>query len=474
MYRTEFGALLRLAAPLVIAHLAQNTMSFVDTLMVGRLGNASLVGIALGSTIFHFVGIVLSGVIFGVGPIVSQATGAEDPETARRAARGGIWVGSILFVPAFVFYWNAYPIMILMGQSAETAADSSAYLRAISWGLLPLLWTMALRGFLEGKGNTRPLILVSFVGVILNVIFNYILMFGMFGFQALGLVGTGYASSLVYTGIFITIAVYIAIKYRDDHVFKNVLVPDFKMLKELARVGGPIGMTLGFEASMFSAAAIAMGTIGKIELAAHQIALQSASISFMVPLGLAIATSVRVGQAIGRRAPQEAAIAGRVGMLTCMVVMCLSGVAFFLAPRWIIGCYIDLNAEENVEVIRFATGFLAIAALFQIVDGLQVAASGALRGLKDTAAAMVFTGISYWGIGMTSGYILSFVWGFGGNGLWMGMTLGLAAAAICLSLRFESQIRRLARETESELQAVATSQVLENNAPALTDSESPV
>ncbi len=442
MYRKEFVELTKLALPLVLAQLAQNTISFVDTLMVGKLGNEELAGIAIGSTVFHFVLIVLSGVVLGVSPIVSQAIGANDQQTAARAARQGLWMGVILFLPAFILYWNAYPILILLGQSPDTARDSSDYLRAISWGLLPALWVMGLRGFLEGNSNTRPIMLISFVGVFLNVIFNYILMFGYLGFPALGLVGTGYASSLVYASVFVMFATFIHFRYRQSHVIRGIRSPDPQMMRELVRVGGPIGMTLGFEASMFSAAAIAMGTIGKHELAAHQIALQSASISFMIPLGLAIATSVRVGQAIGRKSPRNAEVAGHAGMIVCIAVMAVSGLVFWLLPTWIIGLYIDTTASENAEVIQFATSFLAIAALFQIVDGLQVAASGSLRGLKDTHAAMVLTLISYWGVGMISGYVLCFVVGLKGNGLWLGMTLGLAVAAILLTVRFQWVVKQ--------------------------------
>ena len=300
---------------------------------------------------------------------------------------------------------------------------------------------MALRGFLEGNSNTRPIMLISFVGVVLNVFFNNVLMFGYFGLPALGLVGTGYASSIVYGSVFLMFVAYIHFRHRSLQVFRGIRSPDPMMMRELVKIGGPIGMTLGFEASMFSAAAIAMGTIGKHELAAHQIALQSASISFMIPLGLAIATSVRVGQAIGRKSPNEAEVAGHAGMLACMGVMSVAGLVFWLFPEFIIGLYIDLTLSQNVEVIEFATSFLAIAALFQIVDGLQVAASSSLRGLKDTKAAMVLTMIAYWGVGLVSGFVLCFQFGLKGNGLWLGMALGLAFAAVLLSARFQLTVR---------------------------------
>ncbi len=448
MYRQEFKDLLKLSVPLVLAQLAQNTVSFVDTLMVGRLGNQALAGIAIGSTVFHFVLIILSGVVLGVGPMVAQATGAGDDRNCGRAVRQGLWLGVILFLPAFVLYWNAYPILIWLGQKAETAAASSAYLRAISWGLLPALWIMALRGLLEGKSKTAPIMLISFAGVALNIFANDVLMFGRYGLPPLGLVGTGYASSIVYLSVFLLLAIYVSRRFGSLEVFSRLRTPDVSMMRELIRIGMPISLTLGFEMSMFSAAAIAMGWLGEIELAAHQIALTTASISFMVPLGLGIATSVRVGQAIGAGSAERANVAGHVGMASCIAVMSLSGLVFWLAPKAIIGLYIDVNAAVNQNVVELATSFLAIAALFQIVDGLQVAASSSLRGLKDTKAAMILTLISYWGVGCFSGAYLCFGTSLQGTGLWLGMTLGLTTAAILLTFRFQYRIKLARRELE--------------------------
>ena len=448
MYRKEFKELVIVAVPLVLAQVAQNTISFVDTVMVGRLGKEALAGIAIGSTLFQFILIVLSGVIIGVSPIVSQATGAKDDDLCGRATRQGLWMGLLLFTPAFLLYRNAYPILILLNQSPETALASSEYLKAISWGLLPALWVMGLRGLLEGKSNTKPIMIISLFGVALNVFANDALMFGHYGLPALGLVGTGYASSLVYFAVFIVLAIYVSHQYSDLHIFSKLRRPDFSTFLEVARVGGPIGMTLAFEAGMFGAAAFAMGTIGETQLAAHHIALQTASISFMIPLGLAIATSVRVGQAIGAGSPRRAEIAGHAGMLLCIGAMSFSGLIFWLMPLPIIGMYIDINVEANASVVAYAISFLALAALFQVVDGLQVAASGSLRGIKDTKAAMVLSLVSYWLVGCVVGAYLCFGVKLEGVGLWIGMTSGLATAAVLLTLRFQFKVRKLKLEHE--------------------------
>jgi MATE family multidrug resistance protein len=211
---------------------------------------------------------------------------------------------------------------------------------------------------------------------------------------------------------------------------------DGPMMLEVLRIGIPIGMTIGFEIGMFSAAALAMGRFGVDELAAHQIVLQTASITFMVPLGIAIALSVRVGQAIGAGDTRRAQVAGYVGIATAGAVMCVSATAYLAIPAFIIGLYISFEDPANANVIRWAFRFFAIAAMFQIFDGLQVAASNALRGLKDTRAAMVLTLLAYWGFGATSGWLLAFVFGFGPLGLWYGITIGLASAAIFLIMRW--------------------------------------
>ena len=439
MNRREFAELFKVATPLIIAQLAQNTLSFVDTLMVGRLGNDSLAGIALGGTVFHLVFLVLSGVLFSVNPIVSQAIGAGHREQAATAVRQSMWVGLLLFLPAFVFYWNCHPILIALGQDQETALASSQYLRAISWGLLPGLWIIALRGFLEGNSDTKPIMMVAILGTMANIGLNYVLMFGKFGFPQLGLVGTGYASSIVFTCGFLLLAAYVNWKYSDDRIFTGFGRLHWATIRELFLVGGPIGLTLGFEMGMFSAAALAMGTLSPTELAAHQIALQTASTSFMIPLGLAIATSVRVGHAIGRGSKKEARLAGQTGMVSCSMVMAVFAALFWLFPGTIVSLYIDVSEPQNEIVIEFAIGFLTIAALFQIVDGIQVCASSCLRGLKDTTAAMVLTLISYWGIGVPCGAALCWFAGMRGNGLWLGMTIGLTVAALLLSTRFLRQ-----------------------------------
>lgn len=443
--RRELAQLIPLALPLILAQLAQNGMSFIDTLMVGRLGNAALAGIALGSTVLGLVYLVLGGVVLAVGPVVSQAHGARAPEAAARAVRQGLLLGTLLFVPAMLLFWLSEPALLALGQTPATARLASGYLRAVGWGLLPGFWWLALRGLLEGHGVTRPIMLISFAGVLLNVLLNNALMFGRWGFPALGLVGTGYATSLVYGFIFLAGVAVVLRSFAPLGVFAGLHRFDGAMFGELVRVGVPIALTLGFEVSMFSVAAVLMGTLGAAPLAAHQIAMQSASITFMVPLGLSIATAVRVGQARGRGDLAGARRSGYAGMVSSAAVMCLSALVYWRAPGLVIGLYLDPAAPENARVVALATRFLAFAAMFQLFDGLQVGSVGALRGLKDTRVPMLLTLISYWGVGLASGALLAFAAGLGGSGLWLGLVLGLASAALLLSLRFARLTRPAAR-----------------------------
>ena len=442
IYRQEFAGLVTLAVPLVLAHLAQNTVSFVDTVMAGQIGNDAIAGIALGSTTWYLLTFILSGVLLGLNPIVSQANGSGDNEKIACALRQSLLLCLIMVVPAVALFWCSDSFFAMLDQPPEVSAQSTAYLRAISWGLLPAFGYMALRATLEGLSDTRPILMTSVVCVALNVLANYTLMFGHFGFPRLELVGAGYASAFVMMCAFLMLLIYFIRTYPELLKASNAGLFDGPMMAEVLKIGVPVGLTIGFEIGMFSAAAFAMGRFGVDELAAHQIVLQTASVTFMIPLGIAIALSVRVGLAVGAGDTDRAKAAGYVGIATAGAVMCVSATAFLVIPGLIIGLYVSFEKPENTNVIRWAFMFFTVAALFQIFDGLQVAASNALRGLKDTRAAMLLTLLAYWGCGATSGWLLAFTFGFGPIGLWYGLTIGLATAALFLILRYRWYFQR--------------------------------
>jgi MATE family multidrug resistance protein len=438
----EARRLLQLGLPLVLGQVAQTGVAFTDTVMVGRLGSAPLAGVALGGTVYVFLFILCAGVLFSVAPTVSQALGAGRREKAVSAARQGIWLALFLSVPVVVLLNLMGPLFTAMGQDPETTVIATLYLKIICWGFLPMLLTVALRGFLEGGSDTRPLMFILLLGLGVKILLNFLLMYGWGPVPALGVRGTAIASVGVYTVEFLAAALYVTLKYRSDRLLQGIGRPQGAMLRELAGVGVPIGLTIGFESGLFTATALLMGIIGQLELAAHQIALQSASFAFNIPLGLAVATSVRVGTAVGARDGAGASLAARTGIGLSVLVMSGTGLLFWLAPGPVIGLFIDRFDPANAGIVGFATMFLGLAAMFQIVDGLQVATSGALRGYRDTRVPMLISLVAYWLIGFSTGLILAFVFDLGGRGLWIGLVVGIAAASALLLWRFRWRSRQ--------------------------------
>lgn len=442
-WRAEFRALMDLAIPLVVAQIAQNSISFVDTVMVGRINKDAIAGIALGSTTWFLVTFLLSGMLIGLNPIVAQLHGHRDGASRNiaKSLRQGFLLGATMAIPAMLIFWNAEAIFLWLNQPEHVAHQSSLYLRAISWGLLPAFGNMAIRAALEGLSDTRPILVISLLCVGLNVVANEVLMFGHLGFPAMGLVGTGYASAIVMTFAFCTASLWLSFRHAD--IARQFIKERFdrNAMWELLRVGVPIGMTIGFELAIFSGTAIAMGWFGKDQLAAHHIVIQVASITFMIPLGIAIAMSVRVGTATGRNDRRAMAVAGWVGIATCASVMIVTAIVFIGAPGPIISMFVEPGDPVNDRIVPLAMTFMGVAAFFQIFDGIQVSASNALRGMKDTRAAMLITLVAYWVLGAPIGLLLAFPMGFGPVGLWYGLTIGLAAAAVMLTARFRWHFR---------------------------------
>lgn len=444
-YRSEVRATVILALPIVVTQLAHVSMSFVDTVMVGRLGPEALAGVALGSTVFFNVLIFGMGVMMAVGPMVSQAFGAGDSDPIGRSVRQGLWLAACMAVPGMVVLWNADVLLGWLGQSPENAARAASYLRAIMWGVFPFLGFVALRSFMEAVSRPRTITAIALGGVGLNVFLNWVFMYGKLGFPAMGLIGTGWASAGVFTFDFCVLlfVVWRERSFSDYRIFSRLGRPDATYFKELFRIGWPIGASMGVEMSLFMATVMMMGWLSTTALAAHQVAIQCAAFTFMVPLGIGMATSVRVGQAVGRRDAVGARRAGRTGVLLSVAFMGAAAVLFWTAPRLVVGLYLDVSDPANEAVVSMAVTLLAFAAVFQVVDGVQVSAMGALRGLKDTRMPMILSVVAYWGVGLVSGYVLAFVFGFGERGLWTGLVAGLAAAAFLLSIRFNRMARRI-------------------------------
>ena len=410
----ELSDLWALAIPLILAQLAQVGMNLVDTLVAGRLGPEPLAGIALGSTVFTFVLFGGMGVVQGAGPFVAQADGAGDRGEAGRAARQSLWLAVLVGVVGVVLLVAATVGLGALGQEPAVTRQARRYLVAALAGFPAAMLFTSARSFLEGIGDVRPVMVALVLGNVANLGLNVGLVFGRWGLPALGLTGTGIATATVYVAMAVGLLAYVATRRSAYGVLRGLRRPDAAMLRALARVGWPIGLTSLFESGLFAVTAILMGLFGAVALAAHQVAAQTAAFTFMIPLGLSLATAVRVGRAHGRGDPEGVARAGAVGIGSAVVVM----------------------AGTRAVV------FLAVAGAFQLFDGLQVSAIGALRGLKDTRRPMVLALVAYWGIGLPSGIVLAFATPVGSVGLWYGLVLGLGSAGAFLLLRWRQALRR--------------------------------
>ena len=434
---------LALAVPVVLVQLSQMSMSFVDVVMVGRLGTEALAAIVLGSTTYFTVSLVCVGVLVAVQPTVAQAVGAGDDAAAGRGARQGLWLATLLGAPFTVGLGFMEDVFLWTGQAPETAALAGSYVAAIRWGFVPNLWFTALRGLCEGDARPGPVLAVTLLGTAFNAGLNYVLMFGALGAPALGLVGTGWSSALTITAMFVALALYVrAGPLGRFGVFTGLRRPDPEALAALFRLGWPIGVGFGLEAGLFTAATLFVGRLPnhEVALAAHQIALNAASVTFMVPLGIGMAGGIRVGQAAGAGDHAGAARAGWTAAGLGAIFMTLSALVFWLRPGWVVRLYAGPSPEP--ETAALAVALLGIAAVFQLFDGVQAAVAGALRGLKDTRVPMAIAAVAYWGVGLTVGGLLGLRLGAGARGLWWGLTLGLAVAAVGLSARFASRTRR--------------------------------
>lgn len=439
----EIRHTLTLAGPIALSQLAQITMGFVDTVMVGRLGPTPLAAIALGAAMLYPLLMLFFGSVLAVGPLVAQAFGGGKARGVAESTRQGLWTALWMSVLCIIALRLAGHILFWTGQPEDVALITQQYLNAVSWGIPGFLLFGALRSFAEAVGKPLPVTMIALLAVGVNVLSNDALIFGRYGLPAFGAVGAGYATAISYTFMAGMLALYVSLRapFRKYGVLRSIGWPQRKRQLEIVRLGVPIGFSFAIEASLFTVTALLMGQLGTEALAAHQIALQCASITFMVPLSVGLAGSVRVGQAIGAGKQAQARLSGFIAIGLSAVFMLFTAFVFITFPNALIGVYIDVQDPVNANVVLLAAQLLAIAGVFQVVDGIQVSSAGALRGLKDTRIPMLIGLATYWGIGLSVGVFLSFTLGLGPHGLWWGLVSGLAAAAAGLSTRFHLKTR---------------------------------
>ena len=434
----EIKQCLLLAVPLAGAQLSQAATTFVDTVMMGILGSQIIAAGALGAATFYLLINVGSAIVSAVSPLAAEAYGAGRVEQVGRVVRQGLWLSVILAVPVTLLIWHSGSLLRLLGQEPGNVVLASSYLRAIAWGYLPGLGFAVLRSFVSALSRPRFIIVTMIGGTLFNVAANYVLALGKFGFPALGLAGLGWASALSLWGMFVALAIYIHTQpqLRVYGALTNLHQFEGKRFGELVRVGVPIGVLAGVEGGLFTFVTFLMGQLGTVTLAAHQIALQTVVVTFTISLGISMASTVRVGQLMGQENPKGARLAGFVGIGMAALFMAMMGILFWTIPGTIVSLYIDTADPANAAVVSLAKTLLGVAAMFQIVDGIQVGATGALRGLKDTRIPLLIGILAYWGIGLPCGYTLGLGLGFGGVGLWWGLAIALAVAAGILTWRF--------------------------------------
>jgi MATE family multidrug resistance protein len=433
LIRKEISALMNIGFPVIIAQLLQMSMSFVDTIMAGRLSPEDLAAVAVGTSMLIPFVVLCLGSLMGVTPIVAQNVGGRRLSVIGKNARQVLWLSQILALPSFFLLRNLDVLFIWIGVTEEVIPIAAGYLKAISWGIFPLYAYGGLRNFNEGLSVTRPAMFVALLGTLVNIPANYVLMFGKFGFPELGAVGTGYASSIVYAVMFIAMFTftYKYKSYQRFEIFSRFRLPEKKYLSELLKIGVPIGISSTMEVSMFAAVSLLISTLSAVAVAGHQVAINFAAMMFMIPFGLSVAITARVGNSVGRKRPDEARFRGYVGVGVCCCIMVFTAIFIFLFPDTITSIY-----TNDAEVKAVAVELLFFAAVFQLSDGLQVAGFGALRGLKDTKVPMFVNLFAYWVIGITVAYYLGFISDYGAPGLWIGLITGLTVAGILHNLRF--------------------------------------
>lgn len=428
-----------LALPLVLSQLMAVGMNAIDAMLAGHHGAVTLGAVAVGAGIWSIAVVVAIGVTMAVPPSVAQVFGAGRLRDVGMLFRQSMWLALGLGLLCWIGVRSASPLVRLIGVDPALHGEVDRFLRGVSWGAPAIAAFFTLRGVSAGVGITRPTMYFSLMSLVLLGPIAYVLLNGKLGFPEMGAGGIGVATAIVLWLETLAFGLYLVLHraYAPYALLARFEWPDARALGELLRIGVPMGVTVFMEASLFIATTLAMGTLGTDTVASHQVALNVASLFFMVPLGISMATTVRIGHAVGRGDAAALRFAGLAGFVLALAAQTFSGGVMALLPATIAGLY-----SNDATVIALAAQLLLLAAVFQFSDGIQVVANGSLRGLKDTALPMLITMVAYWGIGMPVGWWLAFRHDLGARGMWIGLIAGLSAAAVLLTWRFWKLARR--------------------------------
>ncbi len=432
--------MLALAAPVVMAELGWVTMGIVDTLMVGRLGAGAIGAVGLASMLFFAVAVFAMGLLLGLDPLVAQAFGADRIDDCHRWLVAGVWLGVLVALPIVAVVFAINLSLGAWGLPPEVLTLTRPYLSVLTWSLPPLLLYVAFRRYLQAMNIVGPVMIALVAANVVNAVANWILIFGHAGAPAMGVRGSAYATLLAR--IFMAAYLLVVIVRHEARVVPRLretpMGLDVARLRELFRLGLPAAGQAVLEVGVFAAATALAGRVSANALAAHQIALNMAALTFMVPLGISSAAAVRVGQALGRDDPRGAMTAGWTAILIGVAFMATAATVFLLVPRALISAF-----TTDASVLRIGVALLFVAAVFQLFDGLQGVTTGALRGLGDTRTAMMWNLAGHWLVGLPLGYLLCFRWGLGVVGLWWGLSAGLMICGIALILVWIKEGTRL-------------------------------
>ncbi|WP_372992173.1 MATE family efflux transporter [Sulfitobacter sp.] len=435
-YAGHARAITVMGLPLIGGHLGQVAIGVTDTVMVGWYSVEGLAAVTLASTYFFVLLIFGSGFAWAVMPMVAAYEAEGDEIGLRRATRMGLWLSlgfALLVLPLFI--WSR-PVMGLMGQDPALADTVGQYLAIAGWGIVPALLVMVLKSYLAALERTQVVFWITILAGIANVLANYAFIFGNWGAPELGVRGAAIASLASHSVSLIAVIVYVLVALPQHQIFVRLWRPDWEMLARVFRLGLPIGFTGLSEVGLFAASAVMMGWLGTVPLAAHGIALQLASMTFMVHLGISNVATIRAGNAYGRRDPAHLSRGAIASMGMSLIFSALTIVVFTVWPEPLIDIFMQASEPARDQILAVGVGLLAMAALFQLVDGAQAIALGLLRGVQDTKVPMILAGISYWVIGIPASYLLGFVLGLDGIGVWLGLVIGLGVAALLLNMRF--------------------------------------
>lgn len=438
-YSEHRRAILTLGGPLIASHLAQFAIHMTDTIMLGWYDVTALAAATIATTMYFVTFIMGAGFAFAVTPMVAAAAEEGDDVQVRHVTRMGLWLsiayGLVFTVPMLL----AEPILLAMGQDAQVAALAQDYLVITGWQMVPALMVMTLKSYLAALEHTAIILWATIGTAVLNAGINYALIFGNLGAPELGIQGAAIASLIVTIATMVILFAYGLRTLPQYKLLQNVWKPDTEILARVFKLGWPIGLTSLAEGGLFSASAVMMGWIGPLDLAAHGIAIQLASLTFMVHIGFSQAATVRAGRALGRsdEISLRRGATMAIAMSACFAIATMA--VFLLMPELLIKLFIDPAEPAKDTLLQIGVSLLAMAALFQVVDAAQVLALGLLRGVQDTTVPMIMATISYWIVGLPISYVLAFPLGMGGVGIWLGLVVGLTVAGILMMWRFWRQ-----------------------------------